>query len=201
MNSKIETNRDLYRRVTQQLKKRKHANRTLESYLSRLWQLVIARQAESPLRLDEFAEVLDAAFDGKAPDVEYDGLRAIAAKQSTAPWLRQLAQQIVDLHEMDRAGTLRYKYRSFGVNAPSGTRWYNFDPFTFIECGLSGTSGGWDPEDDTDRVYVPGPVAVLDADGNITTANPEDIDEPVIPMERISWEEFDDFLWAGQNYE
>jgi hypothetical protein len=24
------------------------------------------------------------------------------------------------------------------------SRWYNFDPATYLECGLAGTFGGWD---------------------------------------------------------
>ncbi len=117
------------------------------------------------------------------------------------PCLRKLARQIVDLREMDEVGTLDNELRYFGIDAPSGARWYNFDPHTFVECGVSGTFGGWAQGDASGRELVPGPVAVLDADGDLISVNPEDIEDPTYFVESISWDEFADFLWAGQCYE
>jgi hypothetical protein len=48
---------------------------------------------------------------------------------------------------------------------------------------------------------VPGPVAVLDASGAITSVDPRDIDDPVVALPQITWEMFVDFLDAGQWYE
>ena len=102
---------------------------------------------------------------------------------------------------MRKAGTLESEYRYFGLDAPSGRHWCNFDPCTFLECAVDGTFGGWQPGDTTGRDYVPGNVAVFDARGRITAVNPWDIDSPTYEITAVSWEKFADFLWAGQSYE
>jgi hypothetical protein len=38
-------------------------------------------------------------------------------------------------------GTLANDQRYFGVDSPRGSRWYNFDPLTFLECAVAGTFG------------------------------------------------------------
>lgn len=55
--------------------------------------------------------------------------------------------------------------------------------------------------DDTGRVFVPGPVAVLDASGRATTMDPHAIEEPVVELPEVTWAAFVDFLEAGQMYE
>ena len=109
--------------------------------------------------------------------------------------------QICDLDEMRQAGTLDNEYRYFGVDATRGGRWYNFDPCTYLECAAAGTFGGWAEGDDTGRSYAPGPVAVVDASGAITSVDPRDIDDPAFALPQITWEMFIDFLDAGQWYE
>jgi hypothetical protein len=66
---------------------------------------------------------------------------------------------------------------------------------------MTGTVGGWEPDDDSDRMFVSGPVAVLDENGRIVTMNPEDVPRPVYPLPVVSWDLFRDFLQAGQQYE
>ncbi len=199
--AKLKTNRDLYLQITGSLKDHAKTQPTLEVYLVRLWSLIAAHASNEPLSLDEFATVIDAAFRGHVSRPRYDHFRDIAENESAAGWLRQISRQIVDLHEMEITGDLHDKHRFFGINAPSGARWYNFEPSSFIECGISGTFSGWAPGDDTGRAYVPGPVGMLDESGSLVSMNPEDIDDPEVTMQAISWAEFEDFLWAGQNYE
>lgn len=43
--------------------------------------------------------------------------------------------QISELHKMKNK-ELKDKYRYFGIDSPSGNRWYNFDPFTNLSCGV-----------------------------------------------------------------
>lgn len=200
MTSSIQTNRDLYCAVTAALQHRGQSQPSLEVYLSRLRELVAEREG-AIMSADDFAAILDAAFIGPAPGANIAELRELTSNEQIPTWQRQLAQQIVDLHEMADAGTLENEYRYFGVDAPSGKRWYNFDPHTFIECGLTGSFGGWTPGDTTGREYVPGKVAVVDEHGQLTSASPEEIEEPVVPMPTISWDDLADFLWAGQYYE
>jgi hypothetical protein len=193
----IATNRDLYRFIADLLKRRSGSGITLASYLWNLRQLGHAQCSRLALPLTEFARLLEAAFEaagsGDTP--------APATAEGYADWETRIDAQIRDLHEMHQAGTLASEYRYFGVNAPSGARWYNFDPLTYIECAAAGTFGGWQEGDDTGRAHVPGPVAVLDASGAITTMDPRDIDDPVVEVPEITWRQFVEFLEAGQWYE
>jgi hypothetical protein len=40
---------------------------------------------------------------------------------------------------MAEAGTLENEYRYFGIDSPTGFRWYNFDPCSYLECGVRGS--------------------------------------------------------------
>ncbi|MBN9117668.1 MAG: hypothetical protein J0I06_00605 [Planctomycetes bacterium] len=72
---------------------------------------------------------------------------------------------------MAESGRLADPQRHFGVDAPRGARWYNFDPCAFLECASAGTFGGRRGDD-----------------------------HGAEPLAAISWEEFRDFLRAGQEY-
>ena len=48
-----------------------------------------------------------------------------------------LLLQIADLHLM-RDRQLKDPYRYYGVDSPTGHRWYNFDVFTYWECATRG---------------------------------------------------------------
>jgi hypothetical protein len=37
-----------------------------------------------------------------------------------------------------RDNQLKNKYRYMGVSSPTGNSWYNFDVFTYLECGTRG---------------------------------------------------------------
>jgi hypothetical protein len=195
--AEVMTNRDLYCFIAGLVKERAECRGTLQGYLEHLRRLghnLRAREAISP---EEFAELLRAAFDPE-PSAAEPGPEATGGYVA---WEKRITQQIRDLDEMRQAGTLDNEYRYFGVDSPRGGRWYNFDPCTYLECAAAGTFGGWQEGDDTGRSYVPGPVAVLDASGAITSVDPRDIDDPVVALPQITWEMFVDFLDAGQWYE
>src|SRR5262249_46794018 len=116
-------------------------------------------------------------------------------------WEARLIRQVVDLREMAEGGMLDNELCYFGINAPRGPRWYNFDPCTFLECATAGTYGGWQPGDATGRAYVPGPVAVLGEDGRLTTRDPREVPAPRVPVLEVSWDDFCHFLGNGQWYE
>lgn len=193
----VATNRDLYCFVAELVKQRAECCCTLQSYLENLRRLGHNLRAREAVSAEEFAELLRAAFD-PAPGASEAGA---AATKGYLAWEKHIGEQIRDLDEMRSAGTLDNEYRYFGVDAPRGGRWYNFDPCTYLECAAAGTFGGWQEGDDTGRSYVPGPVAVLDASGAITSVDPRDIDDPVVVLPQITWEMFVDFLDAGQWYE
>jgi hypothetical protein len=102
---------------------------------------------------------------------------------------------------MAEQGILADKFRDFGVESPKGSRWYNFDPCTFLECATTGTFGGWEPGDETGRRFVQGPVAVLTEDGTLRDADPREEEREVVPLPGVTWKVFWNFLGAGQWYE
>ncbi|MEZ4364126.1 MAG: hypothetical protein R3B48_28390 [Kofleriaceae bacterium] len=191
------TNRDLYCFIAELVRRGRASALPLQAYLESLHQLGRARAAQPSLPVGAFAELLSAAF---APTRD--------APQPCAPpsdgyliWEKCITTQIQDLQEMRAAGTLEYEHRFFGVDAPRGARWYNFEPSSYLECGAAGTFGGWEEGDATGRVYVPGPVAVLDESGAVVSMDPRDVEEPIVELPPITWEQFTEFLEAGQCYE
>lgn len=200
--NELHTNRDLYLFVADVCQK-SETERSLEDYLKALWHLAAAHRERDALDLAAFTGLLEAAFRADPPPFDPRWLDERRHGEATgyARWETTILMQIVDLHEMEQAGTLANELRYFGVNAPRGARWYNFDPRTFLECAVAGTFDGWQAGDPTGREYVPGRVAVLDGNGNLTSADPEELDQPTVAIERISWDELADFLEAGQAYE
>ena len=110
---------------------------------------------------------------------------------------------------MTRDGTLENELRSFGTEAkrprrakrPTSAYWHNFDPLTYIECGVVGAFGGWEPGDQTGRELVSGMVAVVGEAGTIGAMAAEHIERPVIELDRVEWSMLVDFLECGQLYE
>lgn len=189
----VHTNRDLY-----QLVAGFESSRSLEDYLSALWQIAERCRTAPAIPAPVFGELLASAFAAEprtydpSPCVDGEGYSRFEAT---------IASQIVDLHEMALNGQLEDKYRYFGINAPRGARWYNFDPCTYLECAVAGTFGGWCEGDDTGRDYVPGLVAVFDNAGGMTAVDPRTIHDPIGSLAPITWAQFADFLFAGQCYE
>ncbi len=112
-----------------------------------------------------------------------------------------LIRQIVDLREMKEAGILDEEYRYFVVNSPRNARWYNFDPFGYLECGCAGSLDGWEPDDESGRQFVPGQVAVVGEDGSIENVNPQDLHRPVVELPVVTWDQIQDFINCGRVYE
>jgi hypothetical protein len=121
---------------------------------------------------------------------------------------RILKCQVLDMEDADASGALRDDHRGFGmpVGRPEGTDratdgyFYNWDPQAFVECGIAGAFGGWQPGDGTGRTLVSGNVAVLTDDG-IASVPAAQIESPVVEIAVLTWEQVADFLWCGQNYE
>jgi hypothetical protein len=197
------TNRDLYLAVSAMRERHGDGGRTLEAYLLALWSLARLLAHQPSLSFDAFVRVLDEAHTVPSPPF-HDAWRALPdtpeERTDFAVWEQVILQQIRDLREMDEAGTMENEYRWFGVSAPRGARWYNFDPGGYLEGAVAGTFGGWEPEDGG-RTVVPGPVAVMGDDGEIHLVDPAEIDDSVVPLPEVTWEAFTDFLQNGQWYE
>lgn len=195
--AELETNRDLYCFMADLVRRRAESGTTLQAYLENLRRLACRMGDRDALPLSDFAELLQAAFEPELPRIE----PCASATDAHLAWEQRITEQIRDLSEMKEAGAIDNEYRYFGVDAPRGGCWYNFDPCSYLECAAAGSFGGWQEGDDTGRSYVPGPVAVLDASGAVTSMAPSDIDAPVVELPEITWEAFIDFLNAGQWYE
>lgn len=223
----IQTNRDLYFAIAELIARRRAAARDLEEYLRALWAGAGRFRGQAVLTVDEFFGLLSSGFTLSAPPFDEawrsrfpaagNSLAAcVAAKLGLRPqdnaanradvsgfdgWEALVLRQIVDLREMAELGILKDEMRYFGIDAPRGSRWYNFDPCTFLECATAGSYGGWQSGDATGRDFVPGAVAVVGDDGHLTTADPQDVADPIVALREVSWEDFRSFLGCGQWYE
>lgn len=202
--STIRTNRDLYVAMAELIKQRKKDTRSLEHYLRAMYGLMQAYGDRSTLTPDEFFEVLEKSFKAEPAPLEEAWFKlepTMEMESDFESFCHTLKLQIVDLVEMGREGILNNEHRYFGIDAPRGARWFNFDPSAYLECGMAGSWGGWEDGDDTGRSYVPGKVAVLGEDGEWTSVDPQDIESPVEAIEALGWGDLSKFLWAGQYYE
>jgi hypothetical protein len=201
----IQTNRDLYLAVAALASTHQAAERALEDYLRALLALAEQHSSQKVLSLGEFYDLLAGAFTAGDPAFDERWRKDHDFHENEASgypgWRSTLVGQIVDLREMDEDDTLRNEYRYFGVNAPRGSPWYNFDPLTYIECGLAGAFGGWEPADSGGRQLVPGEVAVIGPEGEIETRDPADIESSVFSMPDIDWNDCLRFIQCGQWYE
>lgn len=203
--SGIQTNRDFYVAIADLIRRHQPDARPLEEYLRALREIARGHRERSFLSADAFFALLAEAFTHPAPpfdeawrsryeedDADADGFEG---------WEARLLRQVVDLREMGEQGMLDDEQRYFGIDAPRGQRWYNFDPCTFLECATAGSYGGWQPGDDTGRDYVPGPVVVPGEGGQLVECDPREVSAPHVAMGVVSWEDFREFLGDGQWYE
>lgn len=201
----LQTNRDLYLAVGELCRLNQATDRSLEQYLAALLRLVGHLGHRDTISLDVFHSLLADAFTAESSMFDQKWRETYVDFNTTASGFQgvvaTLVRQIVDLREMEETGSLADEFRFFGINAPRGSRWYNFSPASYLECGMAGSLGGWEPGDDTGREYVPGKVAVLNEDGTIQSVNPEDLDRPVYETGELSWDDIQEFLLCGQIYE
>ena len=183
------TNREIYLLVRSFEEKYKGQLPSLEEYLRSLWLLVSQSNIKSPT-IDQFAIWLEQAFTIAPSPFDSDWLKIRVDYGKDIPayedWEKLILFQIADLRRMADAGQLKDEYRYFGIDSPSGSRWYNFDPLTYLECGIRGSIGGY--EEDEVIVLIP----------------PEEGDSansPVYEIKEFSWKAFIDILECGQGYE
>lgn len=199
------TNRQIYARLTAFCKTQTDNPRTLEEYLcAALLNLDEFRRADGITPI-QFCELVESSFTTTPANFdiswqsEYDSLISDVENFSTARGT--LIQQIVDLREMQEAGQLANELRYFGIESPRKTSWFNFDPCTYVECGLAGSIDGWEPSEDSSRQLVSGQVAMLDESGKLISVDARDIEHVEVAIDIINWKLFTRFLWAGSAYE
>jgi hypothetical protein len=199
----LHTNRELYQFIMSLAERHKDCSRSLQEYLRALLVLTRNFQNQHAIGLSDFAIILDTAFTSEPAkyDEAWEKIESIDGAKTFEGFERFICWQIVELRQMDRIGKLKDPMKSFGINSPRGARWYNFDPITYLECGTAGSFDGWEPDDDSGRKYVPGKVVTTNESGEFICVDPQELKKPTTPLPQISWEEFCNFLWAGQSYE
>jgi hypothetical protein len=181
------TNREVYKAVTG-LSRTVENIPSLEAYLGSLWSLV-SKECDVELTAEKFVEWVTKAFVTAPPPFQSEwsnGKSYLPEAAGFEAWENRILYQVADLHKMAEAGMLDDESRYFGINSPSGSRWYNFDPLTYLECGVRGELGG----------YVEDEVIVL-----IQPAEGESADSPVFEIVEFTWDNFTAILECGQMYE
>lgn len=125
---------------------------SLEAYLSSVLRVATAHQREAAtwrLLAQVLAEALttppppfNPAWLAETAPPEWVGQPETASAHPFATLQQMLRYQIADLHRMAEAGTLNHALRYGGLDSPTGYRWYNFDPETFLECASAGMGDG-----------------------------------------------------------
>ena len=199
------TNREIYLAISAIAQRASESTRTLEEYLRALLVVAQCHEGRSYLDPSEFLDLLresliahPLAYD-PAWGERYD--KRTEPKDSFVNWQATVMDQVVDLHEMADAGVFNNELRYFGIAAPRGARWYNFDVGTYLECAVAGAYGGWEPGDSSGREFVPGEVAILEADGTVSTKDPRELKRPIVTIERVTWLDFIHFIEWGEIYE
>ena len=152
---------DLYKKVSSLPDS--YENRDLEEYLLALYALVEKHQ-EREMTDELFIELFSQAFTSEPAIFKEDWLLyenpphnngllrkftnpaikdSLPQPNTAQPniagvnfTLEVLRFQISELHKM-QGKQLKEESRYFGIDSETGHRWYNFDPFTNLECGVS----------------------------------------------------------------
>ena len=131
--------------------------KSLEEYLRALWSLVQQAQTK-PVTYALLGQLLQNAFLTEPlpfyevwfkyeapPDLHED-----EHSKSFSILQQMICYQIADLHHMAQAGLLENKWRFYGIDSPTGHRWFNFEPASYLKCALqsiredgTSTDAGW----------------------------------------------------------
>lgn len=152
-------------------------NRDLETYLLALTGIV-QHKREQPLHALLLIQYLEEAFTAEPVPLQQKWLAItqapdehIMSKKFTNPELSPIDKttasetagfvyteavlqfQIAELHKM-RNKQLNDDMRYFGIDSETGNRWYNFDPFTNLECGVRCIIDNEEEEDENKTMTV-----------------------------------------------
>ena len=120
--------------------------KSLEEYLRTLWALIQQHESNT-VSFTLIAKLLADAFRLQPLPFEESWLEYSAPPDEGLDdfeYLRGMVlYQIADLHLMAQAGTINNPHRYFGIDSPTGHRWYNFVPVDYLECAKS-CSDDWE---------------------------------------------------------
>ena len=126
-----------------------HENRDLEEYLLALFSLVKKHEKE-PFSPELCIEIIQKAFTETPMSFDEKWLSVCDApdeEKGMAFTQNVLIFQIAELHRM-RDKELQNPQRYSGINSETDNWWYNFDPFTNLECGAEWFLDSADSEED-----------------------------------------------------
>lgn len=151
----------------------------LEDYLISLWHRGSVYKDQQGISLEVLYKLLCESYKSvsvelpREQDIEVDRAGFLA-------WENVIMRQINDLHIMNAGEQVSDTQKYFGVNAPSGERWSNQDPYSYLEAALA-ASNRW-----------------VDYGNNTTGSTPMKV---AAQKTHITWQEFEEFLELGQIYE
>lgn len=195
------TNRDLYQRLVREGERMNAAGRSLDEFLRAWWLIGRPLSTRRRLDLDTVAAMIAAAGTVEPPPLQASwrsaSFRPVETPTSHGDWAAIVLSQVADLADFADQGPLD-QYASFGIDAPRANgclratdlRWYNFDPLTYLECGMAGALGGWN-EGDGLRKPVPGPVVPLKKEPEPGERN----------VDALGWADLAAIALCGQEYE
>lgn len=169
---------DIYELTKHFNERYKDALPSLEDYLRSLWSIV-SQYRGLPLSQENVATWLERAFTEEPPP--FDPTWMLRPKtecnetDTFEGWENIILYQIADLRRMGELGMLHDKYRYMGLTSPSGLSWYNFDPLTYLDCGMAEFPLYSTENDQTDEGAGEGP--------------------------ELSWIDFSTILYLGRIYE
>jgi hypothetical protein len=99
------------------------------------WQLLARSLAQA---FDMLPESFNRAWLVYAEPPALQPQRSSGSADTFDELLQLLRYQISDLHRMAKEGILKTPFRDGGIDSPTGHRWFNFDPATFLECASRG---------------------------------------------------------------
>jgi len=124
---------------------------SIEEYLRSVWSSILTHQNKTPT-YHLFGEILQTAFHAQPAPFENEWMKYEAPPQELhsfteldKPFNREadftcvkseILFLIAELHRTQNPGQDKMKY--FGVVSPTGHSWYNWDPFTYLECAMAG---------------------------------------------------------------
>ncbi|MCA9257100.1 MAG: hypothetical protein KDA33_15730 [Phycisphaerales bacterium] len=202
MTTEIRTKRELCGAIEELIARQEACDRTLESYLLAALDGIAMFSDRESLRMTEFLALIESGF-ARAPAAFDEGWRReydrLSQDEDTCAGCRAtIVRQIVDLHEMDECGKLLSEWREFGIDAPRGERWFNFEPVLYLRCALAGTFGQWEPgEDLAPSVDQNSSIMPADADSGESGRTDETTRlKKLSPA--VSWERVHTFFICGQ---
>lgn len=124
--------RDLYKKIMQIFKGKKEDLISLEVYLENLINQAAKFSHKEEISPNDFFFLIKNSLESKYTSAKYSNKQAVANFQK---WKALVERQIKDLNDMTTGNYREWYYH-----------WYNFDPYSYVECGFDGSMSYRVPE-------------------------------------------------------